>query len=53
MCLRCDVLPWIALCVLGNDQVFKVDGAAWNEGSIIGANVVLDDLERFLAEAGN
>ncbi|MCG8349834.1 MAG: iron-siderophore ABC transporter substrate-binding protein [Chloroflexales bacterium] len=44
---------WAQLEAVQNDQVFKVDGAAWNEGSIIGANVVLDDLERFLAEAGN
>jgi iron complex transport system substrate-binding protein len=39
---------WAQLRAVQNEQVFKVDAAVWNEGSIIGANALLDDLERYL-----
>jgi iron complex transport system substrate-binding protein len=39
---------WAQLRAVQNEQVFKVDAAVWNEGSIIGANALLDDLEMHL-----
>lgn len=39
---------WAQLEAVQNDRVYKVDTSIWNEGSIIGANAVLDDLERYL-----
>jgi iron complex transport system substrate-binding protein len=39
---------WAQLEAVQNQQVFKVDTAVWNEGSVLAAHALLDDLEQYL-----
>lgn len=39
---------WTQLRAVQNNQVYKVDTSVWNEGSVLAAMALLDDLEQYL-----
>lgn len=42
---------WKRLDAVEQGRVHQVDGNAWNEGSVLAANLILDDLEKHLTDS--